>query len=250
MNRVVVITGALGGIGIATAKLFHNSGWYVVGIDLAESLDNLDCLDYFIQGDVSCDQTWEDIFRSQLPSKVKQVDALVNNAAIQICKPLVETTPDEWDKVMAVNLRSVYLGIRYLYPLMRDIESAIINVSSVHAIATSTQIAAYAASKGGMLALTRALALELAPNIRVNAVLPGAVDTEMLRSGLMRGHVTGESADELVTALGNKHVVGRVGKPEEIAEAIYFLADEKRSSFMTGQSLVIDGAATARLSTE
>ncbi len=94
------------------------------------------------------------------------------------------------------------------------------------------------------------MALELAPTIRVNAVLPGAVDTEMLRSGLMRGHVTGETADELVTALGNKHVIRRVGKPEEIAEAIYFLADGKRSSFMTGQSLVIDGAATARLSTE
>ena len=151
---------------------------------------------------------------------------------------------------MAVNLRSVYLGVKYLYPLMEEPGGAIVNVSSVHAIATSTQIAAYAASKGGMLALTRALALELAPKIRVNAVLPGAIDTEMLHSGLMRGHVTGGSADELVKALGEKHVVERVGKPEEIAEAIYFLADEKRSSFMTGQSLVIDGAATARLSTE
>lgn len=249
MNRVVVITGVLGGIGLATAELFHNSGWFVVGIDLAELLASLNCLDYFIQADVSDNQAWLKI-SSQLPPNIRQIDALINNAAVQICKPLVETTPDEWDKVMAVNLKSVYLGVRHLYPLMQEGNNAIVNVSSVHAIATSTQIAAYAASKGGMLALTRALALELAPNIRVNAVLPGAVDTEMLRSGLMRGHVTGESAEELVTALGNKHVVGRVGKPEEIAEAIYFLADEQRSSFMTGQSLVIDGAATARLSTE
>ena len=247
--NTVIITGALGGIGLATAQLFHNSGWYVVGIDLAQSPDWIECLDCFIQADVASDTAWQDI-TAQLSNSIEQVDVLVNNAAVQICKPLVETTPDEWDKVMAVNLRSVYLGVRHLYPLMKEIKSAIVNVSSVHAVATSTQIAAYAASKGGMLALTRALALELAPNIRVNAVLPGAVDTQMLRAGLMRGHVAGGSAEELVTALGNKHVTQRVGQPEEIAEAIYFLADNKRSSFMTGQSLIIDGAATARLSTE
>ena len=249
MSKVVVITGVLGGIGMATAKLFHDSSWYVVGIDLAKSPAPLDGIDCFIQADVSDHVAWEKVC-SQLRSQVKQVDALVNNAAIQICKSLVETNPDEWDRVMAVNLRSVYLGVRSLYSLMKETESAIVNVSSVHAVATSTQIAAYAASKGGMLALTRALALELAPKIRVNAVLPGAVDTEMLRSGLMRGHVEGGTADELVAALGKKHIVGRVGKPEEIAEAIFFLSDRKRSSFMTGQSLVIDGAATARLSTE
>lgn len=248
MNKAVIITGALGGIGLATAQLFCNSGWYVVGIDLAESPDDLEGLNCFIKADVSDDIAWQNIV-AQLPSKIGGIDALVNNAAVQICKPLIETTPNEWDKIMAVNLRSVYLGVRHLHSLMKE-KSAIVNVSSVHAIATSTQIAAYAASKGGMLALTRALALELAPNIRVNAVLPGAVDTEMLRAGLTRGHVAGGSAEELVTALGSKHVTQRVGQPEEIAEAIYFLADNQRSSFMTGQSLIIDGAATARLSTE
>ena len=122
------------------------------------------------------------------------------------------------------------------------------NVSSVQAIATSANIAAYAASKGAMLALTRALAIELASNnIRVNAVLPGAVDTPMLYSGLSRGHLQG---DNLVEELGFKHVIGRVGQPQEIAQAVYFLADHSRSSFMAGQSLVVDGGATARLSTE
>ena len=98
------------------------------------------------------------------------------------------------------------MGAKAVCPQMES-GSAIVNVSSVHAIATSPQIAAYAASKGRMAALTRALALELAPQTRVNAVLPGAVDTSMLRSGLMRGHVAGDSADELVAALGQKHVV-------------------------------------------
>jgi NAD(P)-dependent dehydrogenase (short-subunit alcohol dehydrogenase family) len=164
---------------------------------------------------------------------------------------LVETTPEEWDRVMAVNVRSVYLGVRQLYPLMREQGGAIVNVSSVHAIATSANIAAYAASKGAMLALTRALAIELAPDqIRVNAVLPGAVDTPMLHSGLSRGHLRGDNVAELVEELGSKHVIGRVGQPGEIAEAIYFLADGGRSSFMTGQSLIVDGGATTRLSTE
>jgi NAD(P)-dependent dehydrogenase (short-subunit alcohol dehydrogenase family) len=164
---------------------------------------------------------------------------------------LVETTPEEWDRVMAVNVRSVYLGVRQLYPLMREQGGAIVNVSSVHAIATSANIAAYAASKGGMLALTRALAIELAGDkIRVNAVLPGAVETTMLYAGLGRGHLQGEEVAELVEQLGSKHVMGRVGQPGEIAEAIYFLADGRRSGFMTGQSLVVDGGAIARLSTE
>ena len=249
MSRVVQIAGVLGGIGAATAQLFHRSGWYVIGVDIQEASEETPDIDLFIRGDVSDVSAWETI-AAKISATGKQVHGLVNNAAIQICKPLVETTPEEWDKVMGVNLRSVYLAVRYIYPLMRNEGGAIANVSSVHAMATSTQIAAYAASKGGMMALTRALALELAPQIRVNAVLPGAVDTSMLRSGLSRGHVQGTNSDELVAALGKKHVVGRVGQPAEIAEAIYFLIDSKRSSFMTGQSLVVDGGATARLSTE
>ncbi len=249
VNQVVLITGVLGGIGVATAELFKKKEWYVVGVDISKIPTDLTGVDLYIQADVADDLAWQNIFQ-RLSEKVNKLDALVNNAAIQVCKPLVETTTAEWDRVMGVNLRSVYLGVREMYPLMKDQGGAIVNVSSVHAIATSIQIAAYAASKGGMLALTRALALELAPKIRVNAVLPGAVDTGMLRAGLERGHVKGEGGDELVAQLGKKHVIGRVGQPREIAEAIYFLANNNFSSFMTGQALVIDGGATARLSTE
>jgi NAD(P)-dependent dehydrogenase (short-subunit alcohol dehydrogenase family) len=129
--------------------------------------------------------------------------------------------------------------------------SAIVNVSSVHAVATSANISAYAASKGGLLALTRAMAIEFAPdNIRVNAILPGAVDTPMLRAGLQRGHVSGSTMTDRLENLARKTVNRRVGTPEEIAHAIYFLADSTQSSFMTGQALIIDGGATARLSTE
>ena len=118
-------------------------------------------------------------------------------------------------------------------------------------MATSRDIAAYAASKGGLVALTRAMALELAADsIRVNAVLPGAVDTPMLHAGLARDHVAGGTVQERMSELGKRTVMGRVGRPEEIAQAILFLADGQRSSFVTGQTLIVDGGATARLSTE
>ncbi len=176
----------------------------------------------------------------------------MNNAAIQVAKPIIETSVEEWDMVMASNLRSVFLGARLAFPLLKAAGGgAIVNVSSVHAVATSANIAAYAASKGGLLALTRAMAIEFAPeNIRVNAILPGAVDTPMLRAGLQRGHVAGGTVLDRLENLARKTVNGRVGQPEEIANCIYFLADNSQSSFMTGQAMIVDGGATARLSTE
>jgi len=176
----------------------------------------------------------------------------VNNAALQVAKPIIETSVAEWDLTIASNLRSAFLGAKLAHPLLKaGGGGAIVNMSSVHAVQTSANIAAYAASKGGLLALTRAMAIEFAPDqIRVNAVLPGAVDTPMLRAGLGRGHVGAGSITERLDNLARKTVNGRVGLPEEIAHAVYFLADGTQSSFMTGQALIVDGGATARLSTE
>ena len=246
---VVLITGVAGGIGRATAQVFADAGWHVVGVD-RQHATSLPGVAHLIQADISDPQAQETIF-SQITAAEGRLDALVNNAAVQVCKPLLETTVEEWDTVMSNNLRSVFLGVQHAYPLLRQQKGAIVNVSSVHAVATSRNIAAYAASKGALLALTRAMALEFGPDgVRVNAVLPGAVDTKMLRAGLKRGHVAGDDLEDLVRGLGTKHVMGRVGHPEEIAQAILFLADNRRSSFMTGQGLIVDGGATARLSTE
>lgn len=249
MSKVVLITGAAGGIGSATAQTFSKAGYHVIGVDRRQ-VGPLVGVHHFIHADISDIAASRRVF-AEVVDDEGRIDALINNAAIQICKPLVETTPEEWDAVMAFNLRSVYLAIRHAYPLMRGHGGAIVNVSSVHAMASSANIGAYAASKGGVLALTRALAIELAPDrIRVNAVLPGAVDTPMLHAGLNRGHVKPEDLDEPVKQLGTRHIMGRVGEPEEIAQSILFLSDSDRSSFMTGQALVVDGGATARLSTE
>jgi len=144
--------------------------------------------------------------------------AVVNNAGMQISKPIIETTVEEWDLTIATNLRPAFIGARYAHPLLvKAGKSAIVNVSSVHAIQTSASIAAYAASKGGILALTRAMAIEFAKdNIRVNAVLPGAVDTPMLRSGMDRGHVSGPTITERLDNLARKTVNGRIGTPGKL----------------------------------
>ena len=249
MDSVVLITGVAGGIGGATARVFHDSGWHVWGVDV-KGFQSPPCVDHYVQADVSEIEEVERIV-STLDREVGRLDALVNNAAIQITKPLVETDPDEWDHLMNVNLRAAYLLVRQAYPLLKKDGASIVNVSSVHAVATSTEIAAYATSKGALLALSRALALELAcDDIRVNAVLPGAVDTHMLRAGLERSHAGDGDMEKRLQAFGDRHVIGRVGQPKEIAETILFLADRERSSFVTGQSLIVDGGATARLSTE
>lgn len=248
---VVLITGAAGGVGRATVKYFHEKGWKVIGTDRKERYPEFPESGLYIQADISVPANLELIY-GQAAAYSPTLDAVVNNAGYQISKPLIETTAEEWDMVIASNLRSVFLGAKIAFPLLKaEGGGAIVNVSSVHAVATSANIAAYAASKGGLLALTRAMAIEFAPdNIRVNTVLPGAVDTPMLRAGFHRGRAGELPEEEQLAVLARKTVNGRVGLPSEIASVIYFLADNQQSSFMTGQAVIVDGGATCRLSTE
>ncbi len=249
--RTVLVTGASGGIGRATVRLFAKNCWHVIGVDRMPFGGDFPQGGLFIQADNAEPQDVQRIY-SEAQAFTDRLDALVNNAALQIAKPLLETSIEEWDRVMATNLRAAFLHARLAHPFLKKAGGgAIINVSSVHAVQTSANISAYAASKGGLLALTRAMAIEFAGDgIRVNAILPGAVDTPMLRAGLGRGHVSGEDIHARLENLARKTVNGRVGQPDEIAHVIYFLADGTQSSFMTGQAMVVDGGATARLSTE
>ena len=249
MERIVLITGAAGGIGTAAVKAFNKAGWTVLAVDRSDEGVFPEGTTFF-KADVSEPASVSELFTT-VQEKTDRLDALVNNAAIQICKPLVEMGVEEWDAVLNSNLRSVFLMAREALGLLKNAKGSIVNVSSVHAVATSKNIAAYAASKGGMVALTRAMAIEFADaGVRVNALLPGAVDTQMLREGLSRVHVKGFNIEDQLNDLGQRTVMGRVGDPREIAQSILFLADEEQSSFMTGHAMVVDGGATIRLSTE
>ncbi len=248
MKKIALITGVTSGIGYATALLYAKKGWHVIGVSRKE-IDDIEGVHHYIQADVGVVSDIDKVF-NEINSDEGRIDALVNNAAIQICKPVTRMDVKEWDLIMHTNLRSAFLFSKNSYPLMKERGGAIINVSSVHSQATSSNIAAYAASKGGLTSFTRALAIEFAPdNIRVNAVLPGAVDTPMLRSGLSREHVIGSTIGDRLDCLAEKHLMRRIGKPEEIGEVILFLA-ESSSSYITGQTIVVDGGALARLSTE
>jgi NAD(P)-dependent dehydrogenase (short-subunit alcohol dehydrogenase family) len=248
MRPVVLVTGAAGGIGSATVKVFAEAGWTILAADRrAQAAPSHASV--FVAADSQESQV-DDLFEV-IGRQVDRLDALVNNAAIQLAKPLVKMSAEEWDAVMASNLRSAYLTSRRALPLLAETRGSIVNVSSVHAVATSTDIAAYAASKGGLVALTRAMAIEFASQaVRVNAVLPGAVDTPMLREGMEQRLASGDSVEHRLADLGRRTPLGRVGRPEEIAQSILFLATEAQSSFITGQTLVVDGGATAHLSTE
>lgn len=246
--RRVVVTGVAGGVGSACAKRFLDAGWEVYGQDKFKPNKGGE-LTGFLQGDVSDPELWAQAVPKWLNGNLP-LHALVNNAATQLTDSLLETSNEEWEEVMAVNLKAPFMAIKSLVPLMAEEGAAIVNISSVHALATSPNIGAYASSKGGLLALTRAAALELAArNIRVNAILLGATDTNMLRQGLERS-AAGDELNKAKARLAGKTPLGRIGKPREIAEAIYFLADNDRSSFITGEALVADGGAMARLSTE
>jgi glucose 1-dehydrogenase len=157
----------------------------------------------------------------------ERVDILVNDAAIMTFAPIIDLAEDDWDHVMAVNLRSVFLLCKYVVPHMPS-GSAIINVSSVHAHETTRNVVPYATSKGAMEAFTRGFSEELEERkIRINCVAPGAIDTPMLRNNPN-------------IASGAEKVKGAVGKPDDIAAAILFLASSE-ARFITGTTLVADG---------
>ena len=249
IRRNALVTGAAGGIGRATVETFAAAGWETIAVDRREAGDFPSEV-VFRQADVSDPNSVAELF-AWLRERTDGLAALINNAAIQIRKPFAETTVQDWDASMASNLSSVFLMAKEAHSLLRAAKGAIVNVSSVHAVATSVDSAAYAASKGGVLEMTRAMAMEFASDrIRVNVVLPGAVDTPMLRAGLERRRASSQSIDDQLQDLGARTPLGRVGKPAEIAKAILFLADNQQSSYITGEALIVDGGATARLSVE
>jgi NAD(P)-dependent dehydrogenase (short-subunit alcohol dehydrogenase family) len=237
MKRVVVITGVAGGIGRACATAFAADDWRVAGIDKVSAPAAVR-LDWYEQMDLGVRSATERLHA--FFAEVGQIDALVNNAALHVPKSIADTTDADWAAVMATNGAAPFVSIREALPYLRASRGAIVNVSSVHALTTTTDIAAYAASKGALLSLTRAAAVELGPfGVRVNAVLPGAIDTPMLTDD--------RDARERIAS---RTPLGRIGLPAEVASIVTFLADATRSAFVSGQGWVVDGGVSARLASE
>jgi NAD(P)-dependent dehydrogenase (short-subunit alcohol dehydrogenase family) len=248
VTRVAVVTGVTGGIGRACAVAFMQAGWDVAGIGRGSRPDGLPGR-WYGQIDLGL-RTATDRLR-EFFTQVGQIDALVNNAATQVSKPVETTTDAEWAAVMATNAAAPFIAMREAIPYLRATQGSVINVASVHALATAGGVSAYAASKGALVALTRSAAVELGGDgIRVNAVIPGAIDTKMLRSDAGRrvGLASGEQAG--LEAIAARTPLRRIGRPEEIAQAVLFLADADRSGFITGHALVADGGVLARLASE
>lgn len=247
--KVVLITGANGGIGTAMCKTFKERNWIVVGTDMSREATHA-YVDTYISADLTKPVSQEQII-STIQEKYAQLDCIINNAACQICKPIWSMSVEEWDSVYHCNVRSVFLFAKHGLDLLRANKGNIINVSSVHSIATSDEIAAYASSKAAVSGLTKNLAIELGKfGIRVNSICPGAVDTPMLRRGLLRGHAGGGRSDEVLETFAKTHLLGNVGQPREIANFVYFLADDTNGKFINGANLLIDGGASIKLATE
>jgi NAD(P)-dependent dehydrogenase (short-subunit alcohol dehydrogenase family) len=244
-GRVVIVTGGAAGIGAACSLAFAAEGATTYVLDNTSSagreLERQDGAIHFRHGDV----TDEDAVRSVVAEAAKEhgrLDVMHANAGIEWTKNIANTTREEWARVIDVNLTGVYLAARYaMIEMVSQRRGAIVITSSPHAFNTVPDAGAYAASKGGTLALMRALALEGAPfGVRVNALLPGAIDTPMLR----REASAAPDPEHQLERFGAIHPLNRLGTPEEVAAAALFLASDA-AAFVTGAALAVDGGLLA-----
>ena len=228
-----------------------NQGIFVFAVDrnaealtkILASIDPKGALTQVIAIDVTSEKECQEVC-GIAKKKGISVKGLVNNAAVGAFNMSVESTSfEDWQRIISINLTSLYLMAKYALPLIRSAGGgAVVNISSIHAYATSTGVAPYAAAKGGVLTLTKTMALDLAPdNIRVVCIIPGATDTPMLRQHAER---EGKTLAELGFP-SSENAIGRIAQPEEVADVIAF-ALSRGASFITGSSLIPDGGILAK----
>ena len=236
-NKTVVVTGGGKGIGAACAKVFFDAGANVVVLDKdANDSGITDPRWLVLQCDVSIDTQVIEA-AEKVWQRFSSVHYLVNNAGIQRYGTVVDTTADEWDKVMNVNLKSYFLCSKYFIPLIQKSGSGvIINVASVQAFVSQKNVAAYTTAKTAILGLTRSIAIDFAPNIRCVAVCPGTIDTPMVRTSFSLSPDPEAVLQECI----DMHPIGRIGTPEDVAEVVKFMCDDK-AGFITGQYIRVDG---------
>jgi NAD(P)-dependent dehydrogenase (short-subunit alcohol dehydrogenase family) len=246
-NKIALVTGAASGLGAESARRLAAEGAFVMLTDRDPAVADVaaaigERADYALH-DVTSEDDWAAAV-AQTTARFGQLGILVNNAGVAGGNlDLLTHGLDDWRHILSINLDGVFLGLRHCGPVMAAKGGgSVINLSSILGKVGLPGAAAYCASKGGVLMLTKAAAMEWAPlNIRVNSVHPGFIDTPMVAGALHAAENGNEMRDMLIAA----HPLGRFGVPREIADAVVFLASDE-SSFMTGAELVVDGGYTAR----
>lgn len=253
-GRSVLVTGGALGIGKGIVEAFAREGAAIAIADidavaadlLAGELNDKGGRAVATIGDVSVAVDAERMVAETMAS-LGRLDILVNNAGIQPPDAYyrVEDTPEEvWDLIIGVNLKGMFLMSKYGLPRIREAGGgAVVNMSSVQGLQSMPRVPSYAASKGGVLSLTRNMALDYAPDgIRVNAICPGTIDSDMVRTA---ARAEGGDVDANLRRYGAFHPIGRLGRPEDIAQAVMFLSGD-RGSFITGEYLNVDGGFMAK----
>ena len=239
-QRVAVVTGAAKGLGFADAQRLAAGGYAVVVADLdgdaaAQAAETLGGGAIAVPVDVVDPAAVDELF-ARVDRDLGRLDVLVNNAGISYPEPTVDVTEERWQRMIDIHLGGTFRCSRSAYPLLARQGGAIVNVSSIAAILGAGKRASYSAAKGGIAAMTRDLAIEWAADgIRVNAVAPGVIETEILIDNIERGLLDPATFDARIP-------LGRMGRPEEIADTVYFLADT--ATYVTGQVIVVDGGFT------
>jgi NAD(P)-dependent dehydrogenase (short-subunit alcohol dehydrogenase family) len=234
---VALVTGAAKGIGRAIARHLFAEGWSLGLIDLPKTglrraFPKSTRKIVLLEGDVADEDTAKRAAKA-VAEKFGRLDGLVSNAGFMIRKPIRQLTLTEWRRVIDVNLTASFLLARASEKLLRKSNGAIVTIASTRALMSEPNTESYSASKGGLVALTHALAVSLGPDIRVNCVSPGWIETKDYGALRQKDHL--------------QHPAGRVGKPEDIAQIVAWLLDREKSGFVTGANFVVDGGMTRKM---
>lgn len=245
-NKTAIVTGGAQGIGKAIAQRLLQNGMSVViadidddaGTQAVEDLCSHGTIHYF-RADVADEQMVASLVK-RTADTLGGIDLLVNNAAASCGKPISDLTREEWDRVLAIALTGPMLCAKHCAPHLKERGGSIINIASTRAFMSEPNTEAYSAAKGGLVALTHALAVSLGPEVRVNCISPGWIDTRDWRK---KG---APPPEPLTDEDHSQHPAGRVGRPEDIAALVAFLASTD-SGFMTGTNLIVDGGMTRKM---
>jgi len=239
----VLVTGAAGGIGRALVAQFAAAGYAVIATDIVERPEDLEC-DYYLRIDLEQTVEDEDYAATQFAAIVDCMNgeglrALINNAAIQILGGVDRLSRADWQQTLNINLLAPFLWTQALLSQLEAAQGSVVNISSIHAKLTKKNFVAYATSKAALSGMTRAMAVDLGPRVRVNAIEPAAIETEMLKAGFAE-------KPEMYAQVENCHPQQRIGQPEEVARLALAIA-EGGMDFLHGACIVLDGGISDRL---